>query len=209
MMSARRAEIVQIAKGLFAQQGYAGTSMRDIADASGLLPGSLYTHFRSKAALIEEIVGGFLAALILAQEAVDGPEGPGVERFRRMLLATYEVCQAHPDELTILHQDWGLLSTMKELPGVHPTGVRALRGWTSVIESGIADGTLKPSLNPELVARVTTGAIYALVDPVHYRDLPGSSDPRAAEQLVDLLLGGMVTDRRRVGRRAPTRQRAT
>ena len=75
---------------------------------------------------------------------------------------------------------------------------------------GVENGTLqrielKPSLNPELVARVTTGAIYALVDPVHYRYLPRSSDPHAAEQLVDLLLAGMVTDRRRLGASTPTR----
>ena len=194
---------------MFAQQGYTGTSIRDIADASGLLPGSLYTHFRSKAKLIEEIVGEFLADLIRVQLEVDDADGTAVERFRRMLVATYEVCEARPYEMTILHQDWALLSTMEELPDVHPTGVHALRGWTAVIEDGIADGTLKPTLNPELVARVTTGAIYALVDPVHYRDLPASRDPHAAEQLVDLLLNGMVTGRRTAGSRTSTRQRAT
>jgi AcrR family transcriptional regulator len=192
-VSARRDEILGIARRLFAAQGYGGTSMRHIADATGLLPGSLYTHFRSKAQLIDEILADFLTKLIEAQTEADEADGTGVERYRRMLVATYRVCEEHPEELTILHHDWALLSTLDDAPDVHPTGVRALQGWAGVIKDGIADGTLKSTLNPELAARVTTGAIHAMVDPVRYRDLPASKDPHGAEQLVEILLSGMTT----------------
>ena len=46
----RRDEILAVAKHLFARAGLRSTCMRDIAEANGLLAGSLYSHFRSKAA---------------------------------------------------------------------------------------------------------------------------------------------------------------
>jgi TetR/AcrR family transcriptional regulator, cholesterol catabolism regulator len=51
----RRLDIIRAAARLFAARGYAGTSMRDIAAAVGMLPGSLYYHFPSKEVLIEQI----------------------------------------------------------------------------------------------------------------------------------------------------------
>lgn len=44
----RHAQIVLAAAELFIRRGYAGTSMRDIADAVGLLPGSVYHYFPAK-----------------------------------------------------------------------------------------------------------------------------------------------------------------
>jgi AcrR family transcriptional regulator len=117
-VSARRDEIVAIAKKLFAEQGYVSTSMRDIADATGLLPGSLYTHFKSKAQLVEEIVAVFYRDLIAAQQEASSDTGTGADRFRLMLRATYRVCEAYPEELTILHYDWKELSALDEIAEV-------------------------------------------------------------------------------------------
>lgn len=48
----RRQAILDAAAGLFALQGYHATSMRDIAAAAEMLPGSVYYHFASKEALL-------------------------------------------------------------------------------------------------------------------------------------------------------------
>src|SRR5258708_9753475 len=48
----RRRQIIAAASGLFAQNGFEGTSIRDIAAASGVLSGSLYYHFPSKEDLL-------------------------------------------------------------------------------------------------------------------------------------------------------------
>ena len=47
-MATRREELLQIAGALFAQRGFKNTTVRDIADAAGILSGSLYHHFDSK-----------------------------------------------------------------------------------------------------------------------------------------------------------------
>lgn len=191
-MSARRDEIVAIAKKLFAEQGYMSTSMRDIADATGLLPGSLYTHFKSKAQLIEEIVAVFYRDLIAAQQEASSHAGTGADRFRLMLRATYQVCEAYPEELTILHYDWKQLSTLDELAEVREISVRTLVTWRKVMKDGIADGTLRSEMSPELVSRIATGAIHAMLDPVRYRDQPVHKKGNPVQQLEDMLLDGLL-----------------
>ena len=48
----RRQDLLLAAAKLFTRKGYAGTSVRDIARAAGMLPGSIYYHFPSKEALL-------------------------------------------------------------------------------------------------------------------------------------------------------------
>ena len=58
----RRAEILDTAATLFASAGLR-TSLKEIADACGILPGSLYHHFESKEAIILELVRAFVDEL--------------------------------------------------------------------------------------------------------------------------------------------------
>jgi AcrR family transcriptional regulator len=59
---ARRTEILETAATLFASSGLR-TSLKDIAEACGILPGSLYHHFESKEAIIVELVERYRADL--------------------------------------------------------------------------------------------------------------------------------------------------
>jgi len=66
----RRAELLAIAAGLFAEKGFKNTTVRDIADASGILSGSLYHHFDSKESMVDEILSTFQEELFAAYDAV-------------------------------------------------------------------------------------------------------------------------------------------
>lgn len=55
----RLTEILDIAADLFSTRGYSGTTMNDVADAAGVLPGSLYHHFDSKATIAVELLEKF------------------------------------------------------------------------------------------------------------------------------------------------------
>lgn len=67
----RRTEILDTAADLFASSGLR-TSLKEIVDACGILPGSLYHHFESKEALIVELVERY--QLDLDNVAQDGLE---------------------------------------------------------------------------------------------------------------------------------------
>lgn len=75
--NSRRAVVLDAAARLFAERGYHGTSIRDIAAAAGITPAAIYSHFASKAGLLvavyEEGVGRIAAALDAALENASGP----------------------------------------------------------------------------------------------------------------------------------------
>lgn len=69
--------LLETAARLFGARGYENTSMRDIAADFGVLPGSLYHHFRSKEALFEAVYAKGVDRIITAVErAVAGRDDP-------------------------------------------------------------------------------------------------------------------------------------
>jgi len=65
----RRDDVLAAAARLIARQGYDGTSMRDIAAATGMLPGSLYYHFASKEELFVAVHAEAVASINRAVDA--------------------------------------------------------------------------------------------------------------------------------------------
>jgi AcrR family transcriptional regulator len=82
-----RARIQQVALELFAEQGYEGTSLREIAERLGVTKAALYYHFKSK----EDIVGSFTEDYFAQLDALIawGREQPDGEAARKELLDRY------------------------------------------------------------------------------------------------------------------------
>jgi AcrR family transcriptional regulator len=55
LVTGTKAKIARVAIELFSRQGFNGVSMREIADAVGIKPGSLYNHFESKDTMLSYI----------------------------------------------------------------------------------------------------------------------------------------------------------
>lgn len=64
MTKVTRDEIILVARDLFRDRGYMGTSMGDLAKAVGLKKASLYSHFASKEELVEEALSLTAAQLV-------------------------------------------------------------------------------------------------------------------------------------------------
>jgi len=62
----------EAALSLFARQGYAAVSMRQIAEAVGVQPGALYNHFPTKQDLLKDLMLGHMTALLEAWDAEEG-----------------------------------------------------------------------------------------------------------------------------------------
>jgi TetR/AcrR family transcriptional regulator, cholesterol catabolism regulator len=170
--SSRREEIVVIAKGLFADKGYAATSTRDIAEACGLLPGSLYSHFRSKAQILEIVIGPFYARLIEEQHGALATDGPGAHRLETMIRRVLALCADHAAEIRILHYDWPHVSGAEELEALVVQGNETLDLWLQVLAQGVADGSLRSTLQPETAVRTITSAIHGVLDRQRYGTRP-------------------------------------
>jgi AcrR family transcriptional regulator len=107
-VSARREELTRIAARLFAEKGYQGTSLADLADALGVQKPSLYHHIASKEDLLWEAAREGAAAFHAALDAV--PEGPAAERIRLALRAHLGVVAGQLDVATVFVREWRFLS---------------------------------------------------------------------------------------------------
>ena len=93
--------ILDRAAGLFARQGFAKTSVQDIATAVGLSKAGLLHHFPTKDAIHEAVL-----ALVdslggrLAEQIADLPAGPA--RDRRALEAVLDIAAAHPGLVSLM-----------------------------------------------------------------------------------------------------------
>src|SRR5947208_10997168 len=95
-VSARRAEIVAIAGELFAERGYANTTVREIADAAGILSGSLYHHFASKDEIVDAVLSTFLHDLRERYDDVLAEDTDPAERLRGLVHVSLQTVAQHP-----------------------------------------------------------------------------------------------------------------
>jgi AcrR family transcriptional regulator len=107
-MSERRTELTRAAARLFAEKGYHGTSVGDLAAALGVQKGSLYSHIESKADLLWEVAREGAAAFHAALDTVP-EEGPALERIRAALRAHLRVVAEQLDVATVFVREWRYL----------------------------------------------------------------------------------------------------
>jgi AcrR family transcriptional regulator len=107
-VSARRRELTREAAKLFAQKGYHGTSIGDIAEALGVQKGSLYAHISSKEDLLYETMREGAAAFHAALDAIP-EELSAVEKIRAALRGHLRVVAEQLDVATVFVQEWRYL----------------------------------------------------------------------------------------------------
>ena len=111
-MSARRTELTRAAARLFAEKGYHGTSVGDLAEALGVQKGSLYAHIESKADLLWEVAREGADAFHRALDEVP-EEGPVVARIRSALRGHLRVVAEQLDVATVFTREWRYLEGVR------------------------------------------------------------------------------------------------
>jgi AcrR family transcriptional regulator len=161
--SDRRAEILAIAAELFARDGVAATSMRDIGRAAGILGGSLYHHFESKQAMLGEILLEYLLDLTRRYTAVRNASTDPRRALEGLIQASFDSIGTHPMACRIWQH------TREEvLAGVDGRRFRRLsnairRHWIEVVEAGIASGQLRADISAGTYYALARGAIWSAV----------------------------------------------
>jgi AcrR family transcriptional regulator len=127
---ARRTEILETAAILFASSGLR-TSLEEIANACGILPGSLYHHFESKEAIILELVRSYLddldvisSAALEAHRRSSKPIEDQIVEFGRAV-ATCGVRHRAALLLTLYEPPTVLGDELAQLAGQVPTAIEA------------------------------------------------------------------------------------
>ena len=98
----RRAQLLGVARRLFARDGYRGASMESIAEAAGVTKPVLYQHFSSKRALYESLLANELGRLTQELETAFSQAGGNEERLRRGFGAYVDFVDRNEDAFRLL-----------------------------------------------------------------------------------------------------------
>lgn len=139
----RREIILQQAAELFARQGVAATTVREIADAAGILSGSLYHHFASKDDIVDAVLSTFLTELRERYDEVLSAGGDAAERLRGLVTASLETVAAHPRATEIYQNDAHRLSADNGYPYVEESAKTVRAAWLGLLEEGRASGAFR------------------------------------------------------------------
>src|ERR671937_356491 len=107
-MATRREELTREAARLFAEKGYHGTSIGELAEAMGVQKGSLYAHIQSKQDLLYETMREGAAAFHAALDEIPD-ELPATEKIRLALRAHLRVVSEQLDVATVFVREWRYL----------------------------------------------------------------------------------------------------
>src|ERR687897_2963381 len=107
-MSARRSQLTREAARLFAEKGYHGTSIGDLARAMGVQKGSLYAHIESKQDLLYRTMREGADAFHAALDAID-ERLPATEKIRLALRGHLRVVAEQLDVATVFVREWRYL----------------------------------------------------------------------------------------------------
>src|SRR3954469_22974748 len=171
----RRSELLGIAAGLFAEKGFRNTTVRDIADAAGILSGSLYHHFDSKESMVDEILTRFQEELFgRYEEIVAEGRGPR-ETLEAVVVASFEAIDRNHAEVAIYQNESKYLSQFERFAYLRDRNRQFHKLWAGLLTDGVRAGVFRADLDVELVYRFIRDTVWVAVH--WYR--PGGGQPAA------------------------------
>lgn len=187
--TATRERILLEAARLFRHHGYSATTLREVADASGIKAGSIYYHYESKDQILGEVLDkGILVVAEAVRQRVDALPGDATSRQR--LAAAIE---GHL---------WGLLhhgdftSANIRIYGQIPTAAknrhRKVRRdyanyWDRLLEDALKRGELRPDTSTAVIRLFVIGALNWTVE--WYNPQKGSFQD-FVKQITDIVFDG-------------------
>jgi TetR/AcrR family transcriptional regulator len=142
-----RDRVLQVAQALFAERGYRGTSLRDIAKRIGIKAPSLLHHFPSKQQLYLAVLDKMFESLEDAANAIAWGRESRQERMRQAVGDAIDFIASHPDFVRIMWKEMadesgvGRQVLKRRLPPLFSTAV-------NFIFRGQRDGEFRAEVDP-------------------------------------------------------------
>lgn len=152
----RREEILKTAAGVFAERGFHGASMRDIAARLGVRQAAIYYYFPSKTAILEAICREGITAFVERLGAIDAAALPTEEKVRRAIRAHLEpMLEQRFYVHAFLFQRRDLPKSLRRPLDAQAHAYEAL--WRTLIEAGQRDGAIAKGIDPQLATLAILG----------------------------------------------------
>jgi AcrR family transcriptional regulator len=187
----RRDELLAIAGGLFASRGFKNTTVRDIADAAGILSGSLYHHFDSKESMVDELMSTFQRELFARYDEILASDLDARAKVDAVVRTSFEAIHDHHDEVAIFQSDAGYLMGFERFGYLREYNARFRTMWKELLAEGVSTGVLRRDLDPDLTYRFIRDTVWVAVR--WYRPGGPMGAQTVADQYLTILFDGIAT----------------
>ncbi len=163
-------EIIRAAASGFYERGYEGTSLQEVADAVGLLKGSIYYYIKTKEDLLFElVVRAQKIALESLAEDDDLARSPAPVRLRAFIDRWMQLKERERDWLIVAEREFQRLTTDR-LDAVKANRRRISTFVEEIIAQGVAEGTFDATLDVSQCAAM----VFELMKSSHLHRRPNS-----------------------------------
>jgi len=182
-MQDRYDAILDAAKGAFADKGFEGTSIADIARTAQISDGLVYRYFRNKRELLYEVLRKFYERILLDLETQVFKHDAFSARLEALIRRHLEVFVSDTDLCRLF------ISEVRTASDYEGSSIQELnRLYTSVliriVKDAVKTGEVRPDVNPKLLRDVIFGAIEHLA----WRHVNGRGQLRVPQTARDLTL---------------------
>jgi TetR/AcrR family transcriptional regulator, fatty acid metabolism regulator protein len=190
----KRRAILHAAVRVFAEKGYHGCRIADVAAAAGVAYGLVYHYFRNKEALLQKVFEEQWAIFLAAIRAIGEGPGSAGERLAGVCRFAVDVLKTAPAAVRVLMLE--VPRTPHSLRGgsTLPTFQEGMRLVADIVREGQQAGDLRPGMDPLVAAAGVLGALELSLTVMVLDLLPSGSEAeveRAKEQVVDFVLFGL------------------
>ena len=191
-LSDRQSGILDVSVKLFGDKGYRGTSMRDIAEQVGVLPGSLYAHINSKEDILAGIVQEGIEGFLKIKETIESLDADPEEKLREAIKLHLKLVVSDRERTLVTIHQWRFLT--------EPNRSRAeelrrdyAQMFIDILDEGargnVSNKTLNKKFNTKIQAFMILGALNWTTE-WYSSDGPDSPE-EIGENLAEIVINGM------------------
>jgi TetR/AcrR family fatty acid metabolism transcriptional regulator len=191
----KRRAILHAAVRVFAEKGYHGCRIADVARAADVAYGLVYHYFRNKEELLESVFAEQWAILINALTAIDQGPGTAAEKIASIFAFVFDVFKTAPAAVRVLILEVTRTPHSLRAGSTRETFEVAVQTVADIIRQGQASGELRTDLDPVVAAAGVLGALELSVSGMVVGLVPAASEQEidsAKRVVADLVLRGLA-----------------
>ena len=190
----KRRAILHAAVRVFAEKGYQGCRIADVARAAGVAYGLVYHYFRNKEALLEKVFEEQWTIFIEAIRAIREGPGSAAERLAGVCRFAVDVLKTAPAAVRVLLLEVARTPNVVRAGSTRQTFEEAVRLVAEMVREGQRAGDLRPDADPVVAATGLLGALEMSLTAMVTGIVPSGTEAeveRAKQQVVAFVLGGL------------------
>lgn len=188
-------QIIEAAAQVFAQNGFSGTAMAEIAACAGIGKGTIYEYFKSKEDLFFAVFEWYMkesgSAITVSISALGGPASSRLMALSDSIMATWSNML---DAYSLVMEFWAASASSQmrqRFKAAFRQGYEDFRGIVSaLIQDGIERGEFQPDIEPEPIAAALVGTWDALLLQAWFD--PGFDPIAAAKHFLEVVISGLA-----------------